>query len=273
LFVALLVLLHEDDSKAITTNSCAFLVTVGLSSLLAVALLPALIWRAVRNRRFLGDAVTMSLVAASAVQVIAVAVGRPTRHPTHVAKSLRAVASGYLYNVVSDNFAPPSATLRPALILGAIIVSVIVGSAVVVAVADEAWSTAGLLVGVPVLGLLVYTISGVSQGVAERYTVFPALCLVWAVITATDYLVLQSHRVMPSIRAVIAAVVVAVVLSAWGSGWRPSPIRTSGASWSDSLERGARRCTHQAPGSDVSLPITPAGWYVHLHCSAVHHVG
>jgi len=94
LFVALLVLLHENDSKWITANSCAFLVTVGLSSLLAVALLPALFWRAVHRRRFLSDAVTMSLLAATAVQVIAIAVGQPARPVSHLARSLRAVASG-----------------------------------------------------------------------------------------------------------------------------------------------------------------------------------
>lgn len=273
LFVALLVLLQENDSKWITANSCAFLVTVGLSSLLAVALLPALFWRAVHRRRFLSDAVTMSLLAATAVQVIAIAVGQPARPVSHLARSLRAVASGYVYNVVSDNVAPPSSTFRPALILGGVVLSVVVGSAVVAAVADRALSTAGLLVGVPALGLLVYTLSGVSQGVAERYTVFPALCLAWAVITSTDYLVVQSRQVMPSARPVIATVVASLVLFGWVSGWRPSPIRTSGATWSDSLERGARQCTHRAAGSEISLPIAPAGWFVHLHCSDVRRLG
>src|SRR5207244_13266669 len=114
-----------------------------------------------------------------------------------------------------------------------------------------------------------YTLSGGSQGVAERYTVFPAVCLAWAVITSTAYLVVASHQVMPSARPVIAAVVASLVLFGWVSGWRPSPIRTSGATWSDSLERGERQCTHRAAGSEISLPIAPAGWFVHLHCSAV----
>jgi hypothetical protein len=137
LFVALLVLLHDDDSKGVTANSCAFLVISGLSSLLVVTLLPALVWRAVRRRGIRGDAVAISYVGATAVQVLWVAIFRPARPPLHVSKSLRSVASGYLHNVIGDNIAPSSG-LRIVLVLGGIVVIFLVVSAVVLALLDGA---------------------------------------------------------------------------------------------------------------------------------------
>jgi hypothetical protein len=125
---------------------------------------------------------------------------------------------------------------------------------------------------VPLAGLLLWTIECLTDGVHDRYAIFPALCFGWTLLLAADVCIDGLGRTPEGARwrtRAVGAVVVALAL-AWAGSWQPSEYRSATTSWQHQLARASNACTSTTRSTVevLSAPLMrpPDQWFVNVPC-------
>ena len=260
LFTSVVALIGTSTTRWSSVNRAAIVAVTALTTPLTVVLAPLAVLRVVRSRPRRIDATSASWAIATAVQLGAILVEHP---PRNVGSPGRRIADHFLQQVLYANLLPKqlaqSSVARYAALLGACLVVL----AVTFAWTHTRRNTALFLLLVPGIGYAFWTFAGTHYGLPPRYRVFPALCVVWALLVASEELVhalkrLPIDRLIPALMAVLLIVI-------WGTYWQPAQHRASGRTWSNALSASQTRCRHQRLAT-VAIAISPNGWSVKLPC-------
>jgi hypothetical protein len=273
LFAALVVIIGKTRGRVELVSGCALVLATGLTTPLSTVLLPFVVHRVWRARPRWLDPVAIAWLVGVAVQWIAIAIVRPERSPAR-GEPVGKIVDRFLESAVTQNLSPLDAQTRGVGVVLIAVFVVAVGAAAVVAWRRHEHERAGMLVAVPVFGVGLLAASGYQSGSANRYMVFPGLCLVWAILAATETLwtLLPSPWKIPRWGAV--TIVVAGLLVAWIPHWTPSDTRRSGVAWADALDEAAETCRDR-PDEQVTVLISPERpggsrqWSVTLTCDEV----
>jgi hypothetical protein len=273
LFAALVVLIGETRGRLELVSGCALVAATGLTTPLSAVLLPFVAYRVWRVRPRWFDPVAVAWLVGVAVQWLAIAIARPERNVAS-GESFRKILRRFVDSAVTENLSPLDAQTRGVGNLLAVLFVIGVGAAIVVAWRARERDRAALMVAVPAFGFVLLAASGFRFSSANRYMVLPSLCLVWAILAATETLwtgVPSSWRIP---RWAAVGVVVAGLLIAWIPHWNASDQRQSGRTWSEELDVAAETCRIRQGGS-VAVLIAPQRepgsrqWVVELDCDDV----
>ncbi len=271
LFVGLIVLISEPRSTLERLNGSALLLLLGLSTPIALALVPFAAWRVFRRHPWRADGLTIAWLIGVVVQFSAIVVFRPER-PTSEGTTTASIGARYVTGVLAENFSPTDrATRAVGLALGVGLLA-LVAAAVVVARRRRDVQRVVLMIAVPTVGVGTYVISAAGYGARFRYALFPALCLLWVGLCAVQ--TLSGMRRAPSwaTGTVLFGTVAALLLVAWLPHWSASSYRRSGPSWSQGLDDAAARCA-ATRADEVEVVISPTdlepgrGWSVRVDCA------
>lgn len=272
LFVGLVVLIGEPRSTTERVNGWCVLALLGLSSPIALALVPFAAWRVFRQRPWRPDGFVVAWLVGVVVQFGAILVFDPTR-PSSDGTSGSSIAARYVTGVIAENFSPTDRAARAiGLLLGAAFV-IGVGVAVVVAARRRDLDRALLLVVVPLTGVGAFVVSSAGYGARFRYAIFPALCLLWAGLCALQVLARVDRAPGWASESVVFTAVAALVFVAWVPHWSAGDYRRSGPTWTSGLTTAAQTCTRTG-ADEVEVVIRPTdlppgrSWSVRVDCAA-----
>lgn len=276
LFAALIVLLDRQPTRRRTANGALIVTAAALSSALSVILVPVLALRWLRWSRRRLDPLTVIAAVAIGVQLIGMAEAGGNRNLARGVGLPSAVRrfGGALVDNFTMNSAGHGARLAGMVLAGAVVVGVIW------AVAHRlerpiAPSVALVVLGVPALGFVLFVVAALDNGAQPRYAVFPALCITWSVMVATDLVITRGMGIGPSSpwRPRIIGAVLATLALGWVGGWAPDAYRRTGPTWTSALAAASTACASNG-WSSVDVPIRPVvarpdNWYVRLPCGRV----
>jgi hypothetical protein len=267
LFTSLVALLGTSTGRSRSINRAVIVAATALSTPLTLVLAPLAGLRIIRSRPRRVDATVGAWAIATGVQLAMIMFGHPARNIASSAN--RDLIGQYGRSVVSANLLPPhlsTGALAPwvTLISAAL---VLLGARTAVRRAQGV--RALLLLLVPATGFVYWVLAGTDYALEDRYRVFPALCVVWAVLVASEEL-LRSPTTPFTLDWRRASVVACVLALSWSTHWTPTRYRASGPSWSTSLAIARYTCQRQAT-PDVSIRISPVApgtrrWTVRLRC-------
>jgi hypothetical protein len=270
LFVGLVVLISAPPSTIQRINGWCVLALLGLSSPIALALVPFAAWRVFHRRPWRLDGLVVAWLIGVVIQFGAILLFDPMR-PSADGTAGSSIAARYVTGVIAENFFPTDRAARAVgLLLGATFV-VAVGAAVVVAWRRRDLDRALLLVAVPLTGVGAFVVSSAGYGARFRYAVFPALCLLWAGLCALQELARIERAPARATEGIVFAAAAVLLLVAWLPHWSASDYRRSGPTWAQGLATAAETCARTA-ADEVEVVIRPTdlppgrSWSVRVEC-------
>jgi hypothetical protein len=271
LFVGLVVLISEPLSKLERINGWVVLVVLGLSTPIALALVPFAAWRVARQRPWRLDGLTIAWFAGVLVQFSAIVLVRPQRPPSEGTPG-SSIAARYVTDVVAENFFPIDRAARVVGLLIGLALLVTVALAVVASWRRRDIDRVLVLIAVPVVGFGTYVVSTAGYGARFRYALFPALCLLWVGLFAVETLTTVRRKPNWATDTVLFGAIATVMLIAWLPQWSASPYQRSGDSWARGLDAAATRCANTVT-DEVEIIISPTelppgrSWSVRVNCN------
>lgn len=273
LFASLVALTGRSPTRWSSINRMTMVTVTALTTPLALMLAPIAALRVLRRRPRRVDATSAAWAIATSLQLGMILVARPGR--AIGAPANRAwILSNYDHEVLYKNLLPKplaSTTVAP--------ITILAGACLVLFAVWLAWrrarrETALLLLLVPALGVGFWTFTALNSGLPPRYRVFPALCVIWSALIASEE-VLRGRRPQRLVDWRLTSIVVVVFALSWATYWRPGSNRSSGPPWSVALSEADRRCRSQLLRT-VAVRISPATrrsrvWTVHVRCDEVLH--
>ena len=264
LFTSLVVIIGTSTKRWPEVNRVAIVAVTALTTPLTLVLAPLAAFRVLRRRPRRIDATAAAWAIATAVQFGAVLLEHP---PRNVGTPAKRIASQYQQQVVYANLLPKqlahSSVARYLALTGACLVVLAVASAW----RQSRRSTAVLLLVVPAIGFAFWTFAGINYGLPPRYRVFPALCLVWSVLVASNELGQMRRPPLP-VGRLIPGLAALVLVFTFVTYWQPPRHRSSGPIWSNSLKAAQNRCRQQGRLT-ATVAISPKGWSVTLPCHEI----
>ena len=282
---AAVILVGRQESRGRQVNDVALITMAGLTSPLTLGLAPLVAlrlwwdWRVYQTRSPAPVVVGWALgITVQLAMIATLAEDRDLSSDRSVAKA------GFLFleRVVSFNLLPLwpgisaadetvgiSAELVIRALIGLVMLALLATTFVVVAVRNQrrgAKERAELVLVVPVSGIMCFLAASMLTGPEPRYAVFPAFCIVWALLMVMEN-ISDLERLQPAGR-VVATAMGLVLLASVVTHWAPSPTRRSGPAWVAGLDMVASECAAD-PDGRVEVPILPKGWTVPLDCSDV----
>jgi hypothetical protein len=271
LFTSLIALTGLSTDLGHTVNRVAILVVTGLTTPLALLLAPVALLRVLRargRRRF--DSTAIAWAVATAFQFGMILVLQPPGRNSKAGNN-KLIVKHFNRRVLYENFLPKrfstsTATIAPIAAIAAVLL--------ILAAAALAWrrrrrTTAALLLLVPVIGFGFWFFAAILYGSPARYRVFPALCVVFALLVGWEELMRGLTKKRP-VDWRLAGIIVLILGLSWVTYWTPDPYRTSGPTWARALATAERRCrTYKL--HDVSIKTAPVDsqaklWAVRLPC-------
>lgn len=270
LVVAFVVLVGDARHRWETVNGAAVILATGLTTPLAVLLVPFVVFRAARRRSWRPDTYVVAWAVGVGAQWIAIAVTRPD-----AARRSADTATGLLQRLevfgVERNFLPRS----PDGYRGPIFVIVFIALALAVVVL--AWhqgerARALLLALVPAYGISMIFVLGLSAGGANRYLVVTGLCLVWTALAGAETVGVALQRVVPNGRLIASVLVSGWLLVTFALNGEPSELRQSGPTWHEALAEARAVCADRPTGAvrvhtAPLQPEKPDQWTVLIRCA------
>ena len=271
LFTSLIALTGLSTDRGHVVNRVAIIVATGITTPLALLLAPFALLRVLRakgRRRF--DATAIAWAVATAFQFGMILVMQPPGRNSKAGNS-KLIVKHFDRRVLYENFLPKrfstsTATIAP---LAAICAVILVIAAIVLAWRRRRRSTAILLVLVPVVGFAFWFFAALLYGSPARYRVFPALCVVFALLVGWEELLRGLTKKRP-VDWRLATIIVVIIGLSWTTYWQLDPYRTSGPRWTVALAAAQRHC-RKYKLHDVSVKIAPVDsqaqlWAVRLPC-------
>ena len=271
LFTALVALTGLATGVGHTVNRIAIVVATALTTPLSLLLAPVALLRVLRAKgRARFDPTAIAWAAATAFQFGLILVLQPPGRNSKAGNS-KLIVKHFNRRVLYENFLPErfstsTATIAP--------LAAIAGVILVLAAAWLAWrrrrrTTAVLLLLVPATGFGFWFFAAILYGSPARYRVFPALCVVFALLVGWEE-VLRGATSKTPVDWRLATILVVVLGVSWATYWTPDPYRTSGPTWSTALATAQQRC-RKYKLHDVSIKIAPVAseaklWAVRLPC-------
>jgi len=261
LFTSLAALMGSGTTRGSEVNRVAIVVVTALSTPLTLLLAPFAALRILARRPRRIDVTAAAWTIATAMQFGAILIEHP---PRNVGTPGKRIVSQYQQQVLYANLLPKQLAHSSAARYLALI-----GACLVVLAVTSAWrqsrrSTAVFILLVPTIGFGSWTFAGINYGLPPRYRVFPALCLVWSVLVASNELGRRLRTALPIGRLIPGLATVVLVLT-FATYWQPPRHRSSGPTWSSSLATAQHRCRQQGRPS-AAIAISPKGWKVTLPC-------
>jgi hypothetical protein len=271
LFTSLVALTGLSTDLGHAVNRVAIVIVTALTTPLSLLLAPLALLRVLRargRRRF--DPTAIAWAAATALQFGMILVLQPPGRNSKAGNS-SLIVKHFNRRVLYENFLPKrfstsTATIAP--------IAAIAAALLVLAAAALAWrrrrrTTAVLLLLVPVTGFGFWFFAAVLYGSPARYRVFPALCVVFALLVGWEELMRGLTKRRP-VDWRLAGIIVLILGLSWVTYWKPDPYRTSGPTWAHALATSERRC-RKYKLDDVSIKIAPVDsqaklWAVRLPC-------
>ena len=273
LFTALVALTGMSKSRWSSVNRVAIVAVTGLTTPLSLILAPVAVLRILRARPRRVDATFVAWGAATAVQLGMILIARPPRNvgtPSKASRLIGRYEHRVLYgNLLPKRFSTSTATIAP---LVAILCLVLVILAAVLAWRRVRRARSVLLLLVPAIGFVFWWFAGTRYGLPARYRVFPALCVVWAVLVAWEEIA-RAGKPRQRVDWRFASVIVVLLALSWTTYWRPLSYRSSGPAWSNRLSLVHRLC-QKSHAPAFALRISPvsadsAVWTVRLSCDEI----
>jgi hypothetical protein len=272
IFACVVVLIGEPRSRIETINGALVLLATGLTTPVAALLVPFVALRLFRRRSFRPDPLVLAWLVGVAVQLVAVAVTRPSG-PDRSGEPIDVVLdrldlAGFRLNLLPNDLGGAGGWL----VMVAYVV--VLGAVVWLAWSQRQRQRAVLLAAVPAFGVGTLLVLAWISGPANRYMTVPGLCLVWSVAAAAETIgaaLPRSWRVSPTM---MSAGVAALLLVTFVARWNPSDLRVSGPTWGESLDRAEQFCRDH-PDAAARLQIAPMRedrplqWSIVLACRDV----
>jgi hypothetical protein len=271
LFTSLIALIGTSPSRGHQVNRVAIVIATAITTPLALLLAPFAFLRVLRargRRRF--DPTAIAWAVGVAFEFGMILLLQPPGRNSKAGNS-KLIVKHFDRRVLYENFLPKrfstsTATIAP---LAAIFAVGLVIGAVVLAWKRRRRMTAALLLLVPIIGFAFWFFAAVLYGSPARYRVFPALCVVFALLVGWEEVMRGLTKQVP-VDWRLAGIIVVIISLSWVTYWTPDPYRTSGPTWAHALATAERRC-RKYQLHDVSIKIAPVDseaklWAVRLPC-------
>jgi hypothetical protein len=272
LFPALLVLISCPQRRIQWINGGLFLAITALTTPLVIVLAPlaALRYFYANGRQRKIDLFLTVWLMATGAHILFIVVTGPSR-PTP-ASSVRGALSNIARRVILENFSPVTVGRK----IWAIAFGMLIGLVLIVLVYRAirvAWTAdrirAILLIAVPVTGALTWFGLTVPQGAPARYAIFPAMCLVWALLCAAE--TPASIAAAPHPWRQRSATLIAIGLVAcWLPHIGADSYRRGGPFWREVVHQSSDECERNRDAVAIlHIPPTtldPNRWVVRVSC-------
>jgi hypothetical protein len=271
-FAALVALMSTSTGRASIVNRTVLLALTGLTTPIALVLAPIAVVRVALSRPRRLDQPTIALAVATALQLLMIVLGRPTR-TKGVPMTASQIAHLYLRSALYPNLLPKRLATGHAPSFLVFVIGCLVVAGVVLAWRNSQRDRALFLALVPATGLAFWVYAGARSAVVSgylpaRYTVFPAWCVLWAVLVAGEEVSRTLWPGRPVSRAM--SVVAVLVLFSWAGYWTPAAFRSSGTDWSTAISNAKYVCqTTRSHTAEVAISPnmhTFHRWVVSIPC-------
>jgi hypothetical protein len=280
------VLLGQQSTRWQRINGTVLVVATGFSSPLLVSLLPLVVVRSwYNNREFdrLGSPVIVGWMLGVAGQLFFVFFASEASRELGDNRSLQKTVFLFLDRVVGYNYIPFWPRISGESYSGSVSTLLVgrafVGLLVVALIAfllywaartgfrsTEPYRVVAMVL-VTLVGGAFWLSAGMLFSTEPRYAVFPAFCIGWSLLIATELVSRagEGHGLVTPRQRSVGVVV--LILAIYSTHWTPSELRRSGPTWSDGLRVAEEICatTDNSTAAIRLLPLS-AIWEVELPC-------
>jgi len=280
------ILIGEQRTRWQAVSGTLLAVLCGLSTPLAIALVPLSVFRVWRDRHMASSRVSAAVVGwalGTATQLCLVLFVARGSRGLGEDRSVERTVFLLLDRVLGYNFIPfwpsvnsdsYSGSVSAQLVSRAVlcgVLGVLVGLVLLKAGRAGIRSGEHLRVVATALVLCVgvgfWLIAGMLFSTEPRYGVFPAFGILWALLVASELLAtpgLQGRFIKSNL---LSIGVWLLLITAFASHWQSSELRRLGPNWSDGVRAAEIQCV-SAGGSTASIRVLPmtADWRVELPC-------
>jgi hypothetical protein len=280
------VLLGQQSTRWQRINGTVLVVATGLSTPLLVSLLPLVVMRSWYNHRESdrpGSPVIVGWMLGVAGQLFFVFLASEASRELGDNRSLQKTVFLFLDRVVGYNYIPFWPRISGESYSGSVSTLLVgrafVGLVVVALIAfllywaartgfrsTEPYRVVAMVL-VTLVGGAFWLSAGMLFSTEPRYAVFPAFCIGWSLLIATELVSRagEGHGLVTPRQRSVGVVV--LILAIYSTHWTPSELRRSGPTWSDGLRVAEEICatTDNSTAAIRLLPLS-AIWEVELPC-------
>jgi hypothetical protein len=280
------VLLGQQSTRWQRINGTVLVVATGLSTPLLVSLLPLVVMRSWYNHRESdrpGSPVIVGWMLGVAGQLFFVFLASEASRELGDNRSLQKTVFLFLDRVVGYNYIPFWPRISGESYSGSVSTLLVgrafVGLLVVALIAfllywaartgfrsTEPYRVVAMVL-VTLVGGAFWLSAGMLFSTEPRYAVFPAFCIGWSLLIATELVSRagEGHGLVTPRQRSVGVVV--LILAIYSTHWTPSELRRSGPTWSDGLRVAEEICatTDNSTAAIRLLPLS-AIWEVELPC-------
>ncbi len=280
------VLLGQQSTRWQRINGTVLVVATGLSTPLLVSLLPLVVMRSWYNHRESdrpGSPVIVGWMLGVAGQLFFVFLASEASRELGDNRSLQKTVFLFLDRVVGYNYIPFWPRISGESYSGSVSTLLVgrafVGLLVVALIAfllywaartgfrsTEPYRVVAMVL-VTLVGGAFWLSAGMLFSTEPRYAVFPAFCIGWSLLIATELVSRagEGHGLVTPRQRSVGVVV--LILAIYSTHWTPSELRRSGPTWSDGLRVAEEICatTDNSTAAIRLLPLN-AIWEVELPC-------
>ena len=274
-FASMIVLLGSSRSGVQGLSGFLLVVSTGLTTPIALFLAPIAALRILWRRPHRVDSTIVAWLLGITVQIVAILLAS-THRTIRGESSFEGTIDALLEDVLFTNLAPlGDPTMGSSRVLALGVASLLVCGAAL------AWHNhdrrkAGLILGVPVAGSVLFLLMGLRFGVNSRYMSIPAWCVIWSLLVSIEALATSINRKCELRRgqAVVASALVAALLAMiLLRSWTPSSYRSSGPIWRDSISAAEYFCSF-AENDRANLRVAPVrprsgAFFVRVPCTSI----
>jgi hypothetical protein len=287
------ILVGEQRTRWQETNGTLLAVLSGLTTPLTIALVPLAVFRVWRDRRMANSrlsAVVVGWALGTATQLCLILFFARGSRSLGEGRSVQRTAFLLLDRVFGYNFIPFWPSIRgdsysgsasAQLVSRAVfcgVLAVLLGLLLLRAGRAGIRSGEHLRVMVTALVLCVgvgfWLAAGLLFSTEPRYAVFPAFCILWALLVASELMAATGLRGRFMRFNLLSMGVGLLLVTAVASHWQPSELRRVGPNWSDGVRAAGIECASTG-GSTASIRVLPMtdDWRVELPCELLSQEG
>jgi hypothetical protein len=274
-FASMIVLLGPSWSGIQGLFGFLLVISTGLTTPIAIFLAPIAALRILWRRPHRVDSIIVAWLLGITIQIAAILIAS-TRRTIRGEASFEGTIEALLEDVLFTNLAPLGDPTRGSSRVFALGVATLLVCGATLAWRNRDRRKAGLIVGVPVTGSVLFLLIGLRFGVNSRYMSIPAWCVIWSLLVSIEVMatsISRKYELRRGQAVVASAFIVALLAMISLRAWAPSSYRSSGPYWRDSVLAAEYFCSFgENDRARIRVaPVAPrsGAFFVRVSCASI----